>query len=704
VSVESRDKIEIGIDIGGTFTDAACIVDGVRFFTAKTPSTPLKLIDGVGNAIDELLAKTGLSATNVSRFAHGTTVATNAVLEKKGAIAGLLTTQGFEDVLAIGRLKRSKLYDLFLDSETPTFLAPGHLRCGIRERVDSQGVIVEPLDELGLREAVLRLIHDHRVQAIGVCYLFSFRNAAHERRTREIIAELAPSVKVSLSSDIDPVFREYERTCVTAMDAYLRPVMETYIQDLVQMLQKKGISAKLEVMQSRGALTAPELAIHKPVSLLLSGPAAGVAGARFAALKAGFNDLITIDIGGTSSDVSLLSRGQIMLTTEGTIDRYPIRVPMVDVNTIGAGGGSIAWLDAAGGLRVGPHSAGADPGPACYPTGGSDATVTDASLMLGYLNPDYFVGGKIKLNAEAASAAISRLALALKMEPIKVAAGIHTIVNAHMSDQIRFMSVGRGHDFMSVGRGHDPRNFVLVLLGGAGPTHGGALIASLNIRTALVPPTPGVLAAAGLLVSQTENAEAVTQVISAGEITTDNLLGIYSDLETKSLKQLSLAFESGRTPACSRSVEMRYRKQSHELTVEVPDPIDSSSIPTLIDRFHALHKLTYGHSTSEDEVEFVTFRLTHSFPIDDGVSLHSPASKRISPNASALKGTRRAYFACHGWVETPIYDRQTLASGMTIESPAIVEQPDTTTVIYPGQTCRVDEQSNLIISIKQHDS
>jgi N-methylhydantoinase A/oxoprolinase/acetone carboxylase beta subunit len=329
----------------------------------------------------------------VERFIHSTTIATNAILEQKGAITGVLMTAGFEDVLEIGRQKRSQMYDLFLDPETPSFLAPRRQRVGIRERLDAQGNILQPLDEPQVIQAVATLQQLYGVQSVAVCYLFSFINPAHELRTRELIVQNFPGLTVSLSSEIDPVFREYERVCVTAFDAYARPIVAVYMQRLAEALSAMGIRATLQVMQSRGGLTSVQTAMDRPVTMLLSGPASGVIGGRFAGEQSHLRDLITLDIGGTSCDVALIREGKPLLSREGRIARYPLRVPMVDVSTVGAGGGSFAWLDRSGGLHVGPQSAGADPGPACYGRGGTVPTVTDASVVLGYLNPHYFAGG-----------------------------------------------------------------------------------------------------------------------------------------------------------------------------------------------------------------------------------------------------------------------------------------------------------------------
>jgi N-methylhydantoinase A len=355
--------LRIGIDVGGTFTDVVGLRDGRELFIAKVPTTPGRLADGILRGVERLLQVSGLSAADVARFTHSTTVATNAILEQRGARVALLATEGFRDVLEIGRQKRNAMYDLFADGQTPAFLAPRRRRVGIRERIDADGSVLVPLDEDQLVEAVDALVRRERIQAVAVSYLFSFLNPVHERRTREVLARRFPELGVSLSSEVDPVFREYERTCVTAFDAYVRPIVATYLRALEDELAGAGIKVELQVMQSRGALTRADLAIERPVSMLLSGPASGVMGGRYAAAQSGIDSVITVDIGGTSCDVALVKEGKPLISREGRIGEYPLRVSMVDVNTIGAGGGSLAWRDESGRLHVGPQSAGADPGP-----------------------------------------------------------------------------------------------------------------------------------------------------------------------------------------------------------------------------------------------------------------------------------------------------------------------------------------------------
>ena len=492
----SAGPFAIGVDIGGTFTDVVCLDAAGHMRLLKLPTTPRNPSAGAIDAVGVLRRQWGVAPDAIARFVHGTTIATNAVLERKGARIGLITTSGFKDVLEIGRQMRRAMYDLVLKPETPVFLAPGAFRKEVPERVGPAGEVLVPLDETAVARAVGELAAAG-VEAIAVCYLFSFVNPAHELRTREIILHLHPELMVSLSSEVDPAFREYERTCVTAFDAYVKPVVGRYLEAMEQDLAGAGVGARLQIMQSRGGVCSSAVARQRPVRLFLSGPAAGVVGALEAARQDGLDDLITVDIGGTSCDVALVSGGIPLNRAESTIAGYSVRVPSVDITTIGAGGGSIAWIDAGGALRVGPELAGSEPGPACYDRGGEAATVTDASLILGYIDPDYFAGGSLKLVPQRAREAVARtIAQPLGMSVEMAALGIHRVLNAQMAEAIRLVSIGRGID---------PRGYALLPLGGGGPLHACALARELGMTRIAVPIHPGVLSAAGLLSAPIEH-------------------------------------------------------------------------------------------------------------------------------------------------------------------------------------------------------
>ncbi len=673
--------MQIGVDIGGTFTDIVALDRAGRLALTKVPSTPKDLLEGIGAAVTQVLALAGAGPADVERFIHGTTVATNAILEQKGAVTAILTTEGFEDVLELGRMKRSRMYDLAMDPEVPTFLAPRRRRVGIRERLDARGRVLVPLDEDTVRRAVERL-RAQAVQAIAVCYLFSFVNPAHERRTREIVAELAPEISVSLSSDVDPTFREYERLCVTAFDAYLGPVVKRYLAGLADTLGGLGVPGVPLIMRSRGGIVSAALAARQPVTLFLSGPAGGVIGAGFAAERSGLRDFVSLDMGGTSNDVAVVRDGTPLLVGEGAIGPYPVRTPMVDVNTIGAGGGSIAWIDAAGGLRVGPRSAGADPGPACYGRGGDEATVTDASVVLGYLNPARFAGGTLTLDAAAAERAVAAIGRRLGVDPVAAAAGIHHVVNARMADQIRLVTIKRGYD---------PRQFSLVVLGGAGPVHGAALAAEMGMAEVLVPEAPGVLAAFGLLAAAIEHHHARTLQARTDAADLDAVNRCLGELDAVGRGRMR---EEGVPPDQVRvayAADMRYVGQAYELEVPITVPVARERMPEILAAFHAVHERVYGYARTQQPVEFVNFRAVHTHPLPRPVV--APAARATGNLADAGLGERRAYFGA--FVPTAIYERARLPLGARVAGPAIVEQSDTTTVIPPGVTALVDNVGNL---------
>ena len=679
--------ISIAVDIGGTFTDVvAADPSSGAYYTAKVPSTPKRLVEAVRDGALKALDEAGASPDAVERFIHGTTVGTNALLERKGAITAVLATEGFEDVLEIGRLKRTRMYDLFIDPETPTFLAPKRRRRGVPERIAADGSVVLPLDEEQARNVISELVHEQGVQAFAVCLLFSFRNHAHEHRLRELIRELDGELGVSLSCEVDPMFREYERTVVTAFDAYVRPVIQSYVGELAAELASIGIDAPVQIMQSRGGITSATLVAERPVSVLLSGPAAGVIGGKFAGSRSGLDNLITIDIGGTSADISLISAGKPLLSTEGHIDRYPLRVPMVDVNTIGAGGGSIAWIDGGGGFHVGPQSAGAEPGPVCYGRGGVEPTVTDASLVLGYLNPDYFAGGMMPLDPEGAQNAIAHLGDRLGLPATEAAAGIHRVINSKMADEIRLVSIRRGYD---------PRQFALVLLGGAGPVHGGRLAAELGIPTLVVPPVPGVLSALGLLVAKIEHDSAETVAVRAESATPQALEDSFGPLEARVAEKMAADRVPDGEAVTSRFADMRYVGQGYTLEVPVPTALDGDAIASVLDEFHATHERIYGHAHPGAAVEFVNLRLVQEWG-QPQPQLQATAAGQ-PPEAGE---SRQAYFEeLGGYVETPVLRRGQLEVGEEIVGPAIIEQSDTTLVVYPDQRAALDEAGNVLISV-----
>ena len=692
----------IGVDVGGTFTDVVCVRDGRPPLVFKVPSTPADPGEAALAAVARLAAE-GVEPGALTQLAHGTTVATNAVLERKGGRLGIITTEGFRDTLEIGRQMRREMYEVRLDPQTPVFLASRAMRIGVRERVGPGGEVIEPLDEGSVRAALDRLVAAG-AECVAVCLLFSFVNPEHERRVREIARSEHPELEISLSSEVDPAFREYERTAVTAFDAYIKPTVRRYLTQLARRLADAGVPAPLQVMQSRGGLASAEVARSRPVRLFLSGPAAGVIGGQTTGAAAGREDLITLDVGGTSSDIALVSGAKPLIRSEGVIAGFPVRVPMVDVNAIGAGGGSVAWLDDAGGLRVGPRSAGSDPGPACYARGGREPTVTDASVVLGYLDPRYFAGGAIGLDVERARDAIRDcIAEPLGLAIEDAAAGIHQVVNAQMAEGVRLVSVRQGYD---------PREFTLVAMGGAGPLHACALAADLAITRVVVPRHPGVLSAAGLLAAPIEHEVSIAYAEPLAGLAIAPVRRIVADLDAAGR---TLIEREGLSP--DRDVEVLHFAdvchvgQGYHL--EVPfDPGADDGLERLYADFLAAHERVHGHAV-EAPARFVNLRAVHRqrmpaapatraagavprAPREDGgkESAHAPAADSRGYGAgpgrddSGGGDTRRAvrFPDEPAPIETRIVARAALAAGDRLAGPAIVEQDDTTTLIPPGWT------------------
>ncbi len=688
-----QERCRVGVDVGGTFTDVVCVRDGRAPVVFKVPSTPADPGDAAIAAIQRLAAREGVESCSIAQLAHGTTVATNAVLERKGGRLGIITTEGFRDTLEIGRQMRREMYEVRLDPQTPVFLAPRAMRLGVRERIGPQGEVIEPLDESSVRAALDRLVAAG-VECIAVCLLFSFVNPSHERRIREMARADHPGLEISLSSEVDPAFREYERTAVTAFDAYIKPTVRRYLTRLGTRLAGAGVPAPLQVMQSRGGLSSADLARDRPVRLFLSGPAAGVIGGQATGTAAGFDDLITLDVGGTSSDIALVSGAKPLLRAEGVIDGFPVRVPMVDVNAIGAGGGSVAWLDDAGGLRVGPRSAASDPGPACYARGGREPTVTDASVVLGFLDPGRFAGGAIRLDPSRAVDAIrDRVAEPLGLDVEDAAAGIHRVVNAQMAEGIRLVSVRQGFD---------PREFTLVAMGGAGPLHACALAADLGIARVVVPRHPGVLSAAGLLAAPIEHEVSVAYGEPFAGLSMTPVRRIVAELDATGRK---LTEREGLAPDEVETLhfaDVCHVGQGYFLEVPFHPGADDGIVRLYAD-FLAAHERVHGHAV-EAPARFVNLRSVHRQRMSSGAN--APESGGAEPPGSAEtsqacgRGPGSGGFTARRMVRFPdeairvgtrIVIRDTLAVGDRLLGPAIVEQDDTTTLIAPGWSALVGD-------------
>jgi N-methylhydantoinase A len=689
---QMNEKLALAIDVGGTFTDVVGMTPAGDMTLIKVPSTPADPSLGVVTGLQRVLDMTAFEGADVYRFIHGTTVATNAVVEQKGAVTGLLTTEGFEDVLTIGRQKRSELYNLFIDPETPGFLVPAHRRRGISERVAADGTIITALDEDAVKTAAIDLVEKHGVEAISICYLFSFLRPEHEIRSGEIISSLYPDLPISLSCNIDPTFREYERTLVTTFDAYVRPKVSRYIQSLEEKLEQNSISARLEIMQSRGGIATSATAVKKPVTLLRSGPAAGVVAAQMIGEQCGEKNLISNDIGGTTADIGIVVDGMPLTSIEGKVLKYPIRIPMIDVVSIGAGGGSIAWRDEAGSLHVGPQSAGADPGPVCYGKGGTEPTVTDASIVLGYINPEFFAGGDVPLDGLAAHRALAKMGEELGLEKVRVAHGIHTILNNRMADQIRLLTITRGYD---------PREFALVVLGGAGPLHGSALARTLGIPKVIVPFAPGVLSAFGLLVSDVEQDQSITFRHPADQDALPLLKSAFESLDISGAEHMRREAATVAEMGVRRYAEMRYVGQSYELEIPVTGTLDETLIPDLVAEFHETHERIYRQRNASARVEFVNLRTVHFARVP---KLRLSPPKHGPSWEKAQEGKRLIYLADQNQsTEVPIYRREKLPLEIKNPGPFIIEQADSTTIVLPGETAHVEPHGSLVVTIDAND-
>jgi N-methylhydantoinase A len=654
----------LGVDVGGTFTDLA-LDDGERLIIAKVPSTPADQAEGILAGMERL----GAGAGDLTRFVHGTTVATNAVLERGGARTVLVCTEGFRDLLEIGRQDRPSLYDLKADRPPP--LVPRELVVEAPERITAHGESLRPLLDPG---AVAEAVRGLGPEAVAVCLLFSFLAPDHERA----IAEALQGLPVSISSEILPVFREYERASTTALNAYVAPVLARYLGSLTGRLRSVGVPCEVEVMRSGGGTFSAEVASRLAVHTLLSGPAAGAWGAAAVGAAAGHPDLIAFDMGGTSTDVTLIEGGRPGIGPDGRIAGLPFAVASTDVHTVGAGGGSVAWRDEGGALRVGPRSAGADPGPACYGRGGGEPTVTDAYLSLGLLDPSSPLGGVLALDRRAAEATVGDLGRGLGLDVQSCAQGIVRVAEAQVARALRVVSVERGLD---------PRGYALLAFGGAGPLHQGPLARELGCPAVIVPPNPGVLAAIGLLAAPAAADVAATRVRSLETVSAGELEEGWRRLEAEA--RALLARQGVSDPRLGRSADCRYRGQAHELEVAASGPARSA----LAEGFHAAHRERYGYVHEGETVEVVNLRVraegpTPALPIREPPPGRGAESARRGSRVAVVEGAPE---------ECPVYDRAALGPGDRVSGPALVTSVDSTCLLLGGQQAEVDGLGNLVI-------
>jgi len=720
-------RYRIGVDIGGTFTDGT-LVDSVtgQVTTSKVLSTPNDPAEGFISAVKKLLGMdSSISPEAIEHVFHATTVATNAIIEGKTAKTAFITTEGFRDMLEIARQIRPSLYDLQFEKPRP--LVPRQLCFEVTERLDAKGQVVTPLDDASVAEVVER-VAESGVEAVAVCMLHSYRNPDHEQRVGKALRARLPNVIISLSSDVVPEFREYLRASTTVINASVSPIVSTYLASISEKLRATGITTELLVMQSSGGVYPAEAASQSPVFMVESGPAAGAVAAAALGSSLGYPNVISFDMGGTTAKASLIRDGKPHVTKDysvggeaqsgtgafGGASGYPIRTPVVDLVEIGAGGGSIAWVDSGGALRVGPHSAGADPGPVCYGNGGVQPTITDANLVLGRLDPNYFAGGEMSLDLDGAREAIRRdCAEPLGLSVEEAAHGVVEIANTAMVNALRLVSVQRGHD---------PRDFMLIGFGGAGPAHAVRIADQAGIPRVLIPLGPGTASALGLLVTDVRMEGSSTLIVRSDEIELSLIASEFERLELAGREAHKIAASASGEPVFERAVEMRYWGQSFELSIPAPDRPESESGPKindawmseLIETFHEAHEKAYGFRANDEPVELVNLRL-----ITIG-KIARPQMRKLDVTGTdamvAAKGERPVYFAedalnnaagndtesteIKGYVQAVVYDRAKLPAGAVFFGPAIVEEPDCTTVIHPFWQVTVDDYGNLTIERK----
>ncbi|WP_227356764.1 hydantoinase/oxoprolinase family protein [Haladaptatus salinisoli] len=660
-------ETRVGVDVGGTFTDVVLLLPDDELVTAKVPSTDDQSV-GVLAGIEKACEEAGIDPSDVDAFAHAMTVSVNALLEERGAKTALVTTEGFRDVLEIGRQNRPDLYDI--DTDRPAPLVPRRRRFEVAERTAVDGVR-RPVDEGEVRD-VAEEIRRCGAESVAVCLLHAYQHPENERVVAEILREELDA-PVSASHEVLAEFREYERTSTTVVDAYVTPAIDAYVGRLEERAEERGVPAP-RIMQANGGIAPAKTVREHAVTTTMSGPAAGVVGGAETAGERGLDGLVTFDMGGTSSDVSLVRDGEVERTTNAEINGRPIKTPMVDVNTVGAGGGSVAWVDAGNALRVGPRSAGANPGPACYGRGGTEPTVTDANVVLGYIGGSSALGGELELDAEAARGALERLADDAGLDgALDAARGVYRIANANMTRAIRSVTVERGHD---------PRGFGLVAFGGAGPMHAAALAESLDMESVVVPHACGVLSAYGLLVADEKHDSVRTLRSPLANVALDDVEATYDDLTEDVLADVA-------TPDAAevrRAADLRYVGQSFELTVPVDGAFDASAVA---DRFREAHESAYGYAM-DDPVELVNLRAT-------AVVEREPLSVSYRDSGEARKGTREAFFGDR-FRETPVFARTGLGEGATVEGPAVLEQNESTVVVPPGWSGSVRADGTLALS------
>ena len=668
--------MRIGVEVGGTFTDLVAI-DGNNIQVLKVPSTPKSPDEGAFNA----LVASEISLDQITDLAHGSTVATNAVLERKGFLTAFLTTKGFRDILALQRHGRSNIYDLAYQKPNPVVSRKDTFE--IAERMLSNGEAHTPLDQLEIESELIPALKNGRYEAIAICLLNAYVNPKHEQALRDIIKKHLPDLNITLSSDVSREFREYERASTTTLSAYVQPVMDRYISRFAQKLQASGFQGRFSVMQSNGGKLPAEAMRANAITALLSGPAAGVIGAARQAGRSNYKNLITLDIGGTSTDVCVISDGQPQLTNEFSLDGLPVRIPLLDINTVGAGGGSIIWIDDGGMLRVGPESAGAMPGPACYCRGGTRPTITDAHVVRGTILPEAFLGGKMKIDAD-----LSRKAL----QPIADAFGMSVEEAADSAIQLANANIVRAIQVISTERGYDPRDSVMVPYGGAGPLHAAQVARDLGVKVIAVPPNAGVISAYGLIASDFIQFETLTKRFLLDTSAVASVQAVFEEMRTRAM-QRAAAMSLGDTVKLSFIAEMRFVGQAFEVSVELsPDSLATLTFEKLRAQFGDMHQKLFFFGAEEDKpIEFVSFRLGLTAPLREIPVLSESEGREVKTRDIDM-------FESRAWRKAKLISRSQIKIGDVIHGPALVDDPTSTLLVPSGWTAHRDQSDNIILT------
>ncbi|MBI2211737.1 MAG: hydantoinase/oxoprolinase family protein [Deltaproteobacteria bacterium] len=683
-------KYRVTVDTGGTFSDFVFFNEETgEISITKVSSTPKEPFQAVLNGVQELLDQ-GVAAKDISFFCHGTTVGTNTLLEGKGASTGLLVTAGFRGIYEVMEQTRGygpATYDLFF--EKPKLLAPPYYTEEIPERVDFRGEVLKPIDIESTLQAV-RSLKKKQVESVAACLLFSFLNPSHELKIKEIMEKEFPEASLSLSCEVLPQIREFYRMSTTVINAYIAPVVGRYLARLEGHLREMGVTTpKLYIMQSNGGVSTFQGSAKKAAATVLSGPAGGVIASLGISQRAGIKNIITFDMGGTSCDVALISDGNPVITTQGRINQRPISLPMLDIHTVSAGGGTVARIDAVGGLQVGPDSAGADPGPISYDRGGQEVTITDANLVLGVLSPDKFLGGKMKLNkAKAEMLLEEKIARPLGLNLLEAADGILKIINVKMEEAIKAVSSQRGYDI---------RDFTLVAFGGGGPMHAGKIALDLGIPSLLIPFAPGVTSALGLLMSDVKHDYVRSKLVALKEIDLEEVNRLFAQLIEQAQADLRAEGFNDNEMALQASLDLRYAGQGYELTVSSPmPPLKPTDLDLMRRRFDSQHEQAHGHKAESEPVELVSLRLVSTGLVPQAKL--SPVKSTGKKLEAAKTGERKIFFGKeHGTLNCRIYSRSLLEPAHKIAGPAVIEQMDTTTVIHPEQEAVVDSYGNMIV-------